>query len=57
MLSEHYHQVYSYKGYGKCAKILHIKFSEKMAYANSADPEGAVWSGSTWFVIPLSILK
>ena len=32
-----------------------------MAYANSADPdqtalEGAVWSGSTLFAIPLSIL-
>ena len=34
--------------------------SDKMAYANNADPdqtapEGAVWSGSTLFGIPLSI--
>ena len=33
----------------------------KMAYANSADPDqtatGAVWSGSTLFAFPLSILK
>ena len=41
-------------GYGKCPK--------KMTYANSADPdqtapEGAVWSGSTLFAIPLSILR
>ena len=33
-----------------------------MAYANKADPdqtapEGAVWSGCTLFVIPLSIFK
>ena len=33
-----------------------------MTYANSADPdqtapEGAVWSGSTLFAIPLSILR
>ena len=28
----------------------------KMAHANSADP-GAVWSGSTLFAIPLSILR
>ena len=33
-----------------------------MAYANSADPdqtapEGAVWSGSALFAIPLSILR
>ena len=36
--------------------------SQKMAYANSADPdqtapEGAVSSGSTLFDIPLSILR
>ena len=35
--------------------------SDKMAYANSADPdqtapEGSVWSGATLFAIPLSIL-
>ena len=33
-----------------------------MAYANSADPdqtapEGAVWSGSALFVIPLNLLR
>ena len=33
-----------------------------MAYANNADPdqtapEGAVWSGSTLFAIPLNILR
>ena len=35
---------------------------DKIAYANRVDPdqtapEGAVWSGSTLFVIPLSILR
>ena len=35
--------------------------SDKVAYVNSADPdqtapEGAVWSGSTVFAIPLIIL-
>ena len=48
--------------YGKCPKISNTKVSEKMTYANSADPdqtapEGAVWSGSTLFAIPLSILR
>ena len=43
--------------YSKCPKILHTKIIDKMAYANSADPdqtgpEGAVWSRSTLFVIP-----
>ena len=38
------------KTYVKCPKISHTKVSDKMAYANSADPdqtapEGAVWSG------------
>ena len=38
--------------YSKCPKISYNKFCDKMAYANSADPdqtapEGAVWSGST----------
>ena len=46
--------------YGKCPKISYTKMSDKMAYANSADPDqtapaGAVWSGSTLFAIPLSI--
>ena len=42
--------------YGKCLKILNIKWSDKMAYANGVDqdqtaPSGVVWSGSTLFVI------
>ena len=46
--------------YGKCPKILCTKVADKTAYANSVDPdqtapEGAVWSGSTLFAIPLSI--
>ena len=48
--------------YGKYPKILNTKVSDKMPYANSADPdqtatEEAVKSGSTLFVIPLSILR
>ena len=48
--------------YGKCCKISNTKVSDKMTYANSADPDqavpsGAVWSGSTMFAIPLSILS
>ena len=43
--------------YGKCPKISNTKVSNKMAYANSADPEGAVWSGSTLFARPLCILN
>ena len=48
--------------YGKYPKISNNKASDKMAYANSADPdqtapEGAVWLGSTLFVIPLQILR
>ena len=48
--------------YGKCPKNSHTKVSDKMTYANSADPdqtapEGAVCSGSTLFAIPLSILR
>ena len=47
--------------YGKCPKILYIKVSDRVAYANSADPdqtatEWAVLSGSTLFAIPLNIL-
>ena len=43
--------------------MLHTKVSDKMAYANGADPdqtapeEAAVWSGSTLFAFPLSILR
>ena len=48
--------------YGKCPKITNTKVSDKMIYANSADqdqtaPEGAVWSGSTLFAIPLKYFK
>ena len=48
--------------YGKCLKILNTKVSDKMKYANNVDPDqtapkGAVWSGSTLFDIPLSILS
>ena len=47
--------------YSKCPKILYTKVSDKIAYANNANPDqtapsGAVWSGSTLFAIPLSIL-
>ena len=43
-------------------KISYTKLSDKMAYANSADPNqttpsGAAWSGSTIFGVPLSILR
>ena len=43
--------------YIKCPKISYPKVADKMAYANSADPDqtapdGAVWSGSTLFAIP-----
>ena len=48
--------------FGKCPKLLYTKVSDKMAYANSVDPNQtapseAVWSGSTMFAIPLSILR
>ena len=46
--------------YGKYPKNSNTKMSDKMTYANSVDPdqtapEGAVWSGSTLFAIPLNI--
>ena len=46
--------------YGKYSKNSNTKASDKMTYANSVDPdqtapEGAVWSGSTLFAIPLII--
>ena len=52
----------SRQGYSNCPKISYTKNSYKMTYANSADldqtaPEGAVWSGSTLFAIPLSVLR
>ena len=42
--------------------ICITNFSDKIAYANSGDPDqtaplGAVWSGSTLFVIPPSFLR
>ena len=48
--------------YCKCPKISYTKESDKMEYANSADPdqtapEGAVWSGSTLFAILRSIFR
>ena len=48
--------------YSKCPKNSNTKVSDKMTYANSADPdqaapEGAVWSGSALFAVPLSILR
>ena len=48
--------------YSKCPKISYSKVPDKMAYSNSADPdqtasEGAVWSESTLFASPLSILR
>ena len=49
--------------YGKCPKISNTKVSDKMTYANSADPDqtapegGPVSSGSTLFATPLSILN
>ena len=48
--------------YSKCPKISNTKVSDKMTYANNADPdqtapEGAVWSGSALFAIPLSSLS
>ena len=47
--------------YVKCPQVLNTKVSDKMPYANNADPdqsalEGAIWSGSSLFAIPLSIL-
>ena len=42
--------------YGKYPKILNTWVSDKMAYANSADPGGTVWSGYILFSIPLGIL-
>ena len=48
--------------YGKYSKISYAKVSDKVAYANSVDPDQtvpgvAVWSGSTLFAFLLSIFK
>ena len=45
--------------YHKCPKISYIKVYDKLTYTNNADPvqptpEGAVWSVSPLFAIPLS---
>ena len=37
--------------YGKCPKILYTKSSDKMAYANSVDPDQTAPSGSILFEI------
>ena len=47
---------------GNCPKISYTNFPDKICYANGVDtdqtaPQGAVWSGSTLFAIPLSILR
>ena len=42
--------------YSKCPKILYTNVSDKMPYANSADPDQTCL-GSTLFAIPLSIIK
>ena len=49
-------------GLKRCPKISYTKESDKMEYANSADPvqtapKGAVWSGPTLFAIPLINLR
>ena len=38
--------------YGRCPKILQTKLPDEITYANSADPEGAVFSGSMLLVFP-----
>ena len=57
MFSEHPNSILL----GKCPKISYTKVSDKMTYANSADPdqtpEGAVWSGSSLFAIPLNVVS
>ena len=40
--------------YSKCPKISHIKVSDIIEYANSADPDH---SGSTLFAISVGILR
>ena len=42
--------------YLECPKILYTKVSDKMTYANSADPDQPVPQGAV-FAIPLSILR
>ena len=52
--------IYFVHEYDKSTKVSYTKVSDKTAYANSADPDQTapgVWSGSTVFGIPLSILR
>ena len=45
-------------GHLKSPKISYTKVADKMAYANSADPDDReIWSGSILFAIPLSFLR
>ena len=44
-----------------CPKILYTKVSDKLAYADSADPDqtapkGVFWSGFTLFTIPVVVV-
>ena len=62
ILSLFHNHIQSYTNYSKCPKLSYTKVSDKVAYANSADPdqtafEGAVWSGSTLFTVPLIIVR
>ena len=62
VLSQQIQQMSKSWYYCKCLKNSNTKVSDKMTYANSADPDqtapsGAVWSGSTLFAIPVSILR
>ena len=44
--------------YSKYPKMSYTKASDKILYANNVDPDQIeVWSGSTQFAIPLSILR
>ena len=43
--------------YGKCSQTLYTKVSDKMANANSTDPDQIDHSESTLFAMPLSILR
>ena len=60
VFSPYYQDISMSTVYGKYPKNSNTKASDKMTYANSVDPdqtapEGAVWSWSTLFAIPLNI--